>query len=369
MNSLWLDLRHAARSLRRSRFAAIAAALSIGLSVGATAAVFNWMDGTVLHPFPAVADEGRLVGLEVGEPSGGTGASSYQTFKELRDATKSFSGMAAWRIVRVATREPGELGSSPLLATTVSGTYFEVLGVRPIIGRNITSADVETVAPVAMLGAQYWIDRYRGDRAVIGKTLLLNGQPVTVVGIAPPRFSGVYTGVVPHLYVPLTMQPRLTGVNTLDDRKLRTWLLFARLAPGVSIDAARQDADAAAKRITASYGDRPAPGAVVMEFRVQFLGARRAHLGVDVRAAHGDDCRRRVRGNRAAPGSGGAVWRAHVPRGTQPARDRDQDRARRTHVDGRMGRRATWARDRERGHRHGWSASDRRPRVRRITTI
>jgi predicted permease len=273
MNALWLDLRHAARSLRLSPYAAVVAALSIGLSVGATAAVFSWMDGTVLHPFPAAADEGRLVGLEVGEPSGGMGAWSYQTFKELRDATHSFSGMAAWRIVRVATREPGEVGSSPLLATTVSGTYFDVLGVRPIIGRSITNADVESVAPVALLGFQYWIDRYRGDRAVIGKTLLLNGQAVTVVGIAPPRFTGVYTGVVPHLYVPLTLQPRLTGVNTLDDRKLRTWLLFARLAPGVSIDAARQDADVAAKRITTSYGDRPAPGAAVMELRVQFLGA------------------------------------------------------------------------------------------------
>jgi hypothetical protein len=91
-----------------------------------------------------------------------------------------------------------EVSSSPLLATTVSGEYFDVLGVRPIVGRAITSDDVRTVAPVAMLSAQYWMDRYHGDASVIGKTLLLNGQPVTVVGIAPPRFAGVYTGVVPH---------------------------------------------------------------------------------------------------------------------------------------------------------------------------
>ena len=287
MNALWLDLRHAARSLRRSPYAAIVAALSIGLGVGATAAVFSWMDGAVLHPFPAVADEGRLVGVEVGPPNGGMGAWSYQTFKELRDATRSFSGMAAWRIIRVATREPGEVGSAPLLATSVSGGYFDVLGVRPIVGRSITNEDVETLAPVAMLGSQYWIDRYRGDPSVIGKTLLLNGQPVTVVGITPPRFSGIYTGVVPQLYVPLTLQPRLTGVNTLDDRKLRAWLLFARLAPGVSIDAAREDADAAAKRITASYGDRPAPGAIVMELRVEFLGSALSPLFVALLAVSG----------------------------------------------------------------------------------
>jgi predicted permease len=110
---------------------------------------------------------------------------------------------------------------------------------------------------------------------------------VTIVGIAPPRFSGVYTGVVPHLYVPLTLQPRLSGVNTLDDRKLRSWLVFARLAPGVSIDVARDDADAAARRITASYGDRPAPGAVMTPLRLEFLGATLSPLFAAMLAVSG----------------------------------------------------------------------------------
>jgi predicted permease len=273
MDMLLLDLRHAGRSLRRSPYVAIVAALSIGLAIGSATAVFSWMDGLVLHPFPAAMDQGRLVGIEVGPPNGGMGAWSYQTFKELRDATRSFTGMAAWRIVRVSTRQPGETGSTPLLATTVSGNYFNVLGVTPIVGRAITDADVDGVAPVAVLGHEYWIDRYRGDPAVVGKKLLLNGQAVTVVGVAPARFSGVYTGVVPHFYVPITLQPVLSGINTLDDRKLRSWLVFARLAPGISIDAARAEADAAARRITVSYGDRPAPGATVKYLRVEFLGA------------------------------------------------------------------------------------------------
>ena len=287
MDTLWLDLRYAARALRRAPSVTIAAALSIGLGIGAAAAVFSWMDAAVLHPFPTVADEDRLVGIEVGPPNGGMGAWSYRTFRELRDATHSFTGMAAWRIIRVATREPGDVGASPLLATTVSGEYFDVLGVRAAIGRVISNDDVRTVAPVAMLGAQYWMDRYHGDASVIGKTLLLNGHPVTVVGIAPPRFAGVYTGVVPHLYVPLTLQPRLSGVNTLDDRKLRSWLVFARLAPNVSLGVARDDADAAAKRITASYGDLPAPGAVVMPLRVQFLGATLSPLFAAMLAVSG----------------------------------------------------------------------------------
>jgi predicted permease len=155
----------------------------------------------------------------------------------------------------------------------VSATYFDVLGVRPLLGRTIDASDVETKAPVAVLGGRYWRERFDGDPAVIGKTLLLNGVAVQVVGVLPSDFSGVYTGVVPQFYVPITLQPALTGVDLLTDRKIRRWLVFARLAPGVSRDAAMRETDALAKRISAGYGDRPAPGANVMSLRVQFLGA------------------------------------------------------------------------------------------------
>jgi putative ABC transport system permease protein len=272
MASLARDVRQALRSLIRTPYVTIVAVLSIGLGVGGATAVYSWMDGLVLHPFPAAADQGRLAGIEVGEPSGGMGAWSYQTFKELRDGLRTFSGLAAFRIVRVAVREPSEDASAPLLASPISGKYFEVLGVKPIIGRAITDADIDSSLPVAVLGYQYWMDRFLGDRRVLGKVLLLNGDAFTIVGVAPPNFSGVYSGVVPHMYVPLTLQPRLSGVNALDNRKMRTWLVFGRLAPGVTIEQARQDADVLAKRIGASYGDQPRPGADVMYLRVQFLG-------------------------------------------------------------------------------------------------
>jgi putative ABC transport system permease protein len=272
MNALWLDLRLAARGFLRARYVTIVSVLSIGLGVGAATAVFSWMDGLVLHPFPATTDQTRLVGVEVGLPNGGMGAWSYQSFKELRDGLTSFSGMAAFRIARASVRHPGENASTPLLATLASGRYFDVLGVKPVLGRIISDADEREIAPVAVLGYQYWMDRYGGSSDVLGKSLFLNGEPFTIIGVAPPRFSGVYTGVVPHMYVPLTWQPRITGVNALDDRKLRTWLVFARLAPGVSLDQAQKEADAVAKRIGTTYGDHPAPGAEVMELRVQFLG-------------------------------------------------------------------------------------------------
>jgi putative ABC transport system permease protein len=272
MSTLASDLRHALRSLVRAPYVTIVAVLSIGLGVGGATAVFSWMDGLVLHPFPAAFEHERLVGIEVGPPNGGMGAWSYQTFKELRDGIRTLSGLGAFRIVRVAVRAPREEASAAVLATTVSGRYFDVLGVKPILGRAITDAGVDASLPVAVLGFRYWTERFLGDRGVLGKMLLLNGDAYTIVGVAPPSFAGVYSGVVPHLYVPLTLQPRLSGVNALDNRKMRTWLVFGRLGTGVTIDQARDDADATAKRIGASYGDRPAPGAKVMYLRVEFLG-------------------------------------------------------------------------------------------------
>jgi predicted permease len=272
MSSLVSDLRHALRSLARAPYVTIVAVLSIGLGVGGATAVFSWMDGMVLHPFPTAFEQGRLVGIEVGEPNGGMGAWSYQTFKELRDGLHILTGVGAFRLFRVAVRSPSEDASAALIATTVSGKYFDVLGVKPILGRSITDAEVDASLPVAVLGYRYWMDRFLGDRNVLGRVLLLNGDAYTIVGVAPPSFAGVYLGVVPHLYVPLTLQPRLSGVNALIDRKMRTWLIFGRLKPGVTIEQAQSDADATAKRIGATYGDRPAPGAEVIPLRTQFLG-------------------------------------------------------------------------------------------------
>jgi hypothetical protein len=135
------------------------------------------------------------------------GAWSYQTFKELRDGMRTLSGLGAFRIVRVAVRAPSEEASAAVLATTVSGRYFDVLGVKPILGRAITDADVDASLPVAVLGSRYWTARFLGDRCVLGKVLLLNGDAYTIVDVAPPSFAGVYSGVVPHLYVP-GLRPR-----------------------------------------------------------------------------------------------------------------------------------------------------------------
>ena len=266
------DLRFALRGLLRARYVSLVSALSIGLGVGAAVAAYSWMDGLVLHPFPATADQGRLVGIEVGPPNGGMGAWSYQSFNELQDGLRSLSGLAAFRVVRASAREAGEQGSTSLLVTTASGKYFEVLGVTPVIGRTLNDDDVRSRNPVAVLSYDFWSQRYSRRPDAIGRSIFLNGEPFTIIGVAPPAFAGVYTGVVPSFYVPLTTEPLISGVNLLDDRKLRSMLVFGRLAPGSTIEVAQLEADALARRLSASHADRPPTGADVMFLRVQFLG-------------------------------------------------------------------------------------------------
>src|SRR5215208_129860 len=275
MSHLLLDLRHAARALRRSPVVVTIAVLSIGLGVGANAAVFSWMDNLVLRPFPGIPDPDRLVGLEVAAPDGDGWPLSYPTYREWRDGSRAFSGVAAWTVSRVSARDEHEKGSLPLVATSVSEGYFDVLGVKAAIGRTLTPADEREVAPVAVLSHAYWTRRYAGDRGVLGRTLFLNGQPVSIVGVAAPRFVGTYVGVVPDLFVPVTLQPRLTGVaaaTAFEDRGSRWVQAVARLAPGVPRERAQAELDALARRLSAAAGDRPVTGALVVDARRQFLG-------------------------------------------------------------------------------------------------
>src|SRR5690348_6134660 len=228
------DLRFAVRGLRRSPYVVLVAILSIGIGVGSAVAAYSWMDALVLHPFPAATDQMRLVGIEVVAP-GGMGAWSYPAFSEMERSLHTLTGVAAFRILRASVRSPGELGSTPLLVSTVTAHYFDVLGVRPAIGRTIRSEDVAARAQVVVLGYDFWRTRYDGSTDALGRSVFLNGERFTIVGVAAQGFAGVYTGVAPHFYAAATTEPLISGVNTLDDPKLRSWLLFGRLAPGVTI--------------------------------------------------------------------------------------------------------------------------------------
>src|SRR5215469_15698320 len=135
------NVRWALRALARKPLVATAAIASIAIGVGANTIVYSWIDGLVLHPFPAIAEPDRVVGIEVAAPDGDGWPVSYPTFRQWRDGSRSFYGISAWTITRVSERRLGEQASMNAIAMTVSGNYFALLGGVPFRGRALTPDD------------------------------------------------------------------------------------------------------------------------------------------------------------------------------------------------------------------------------------
>jgi predicted permease len=267
-----LDARHVMRALARSPMFVFVAVLSTGAGIGVNTAVFSWLDSLVLHPFPAVTQPERVVGLETLSPGGVESPLPYSVIRDWRTEARTLSAVAAWTITRVAGRVEGDAHAAPLVAMAVSGSYFGVLGVGASLGRTLMDADERERAPVVVLGHGFWLRQYGADPRSLGRTLFLNGLPFTVVGVAPPKFAGTYLGVVPDVFVPVTLQPAITGQNVLDDRRARAFQAVARLAPGVTRADSQRELDAVARRLSEAAGDRPVTSAVVKDIRTQYLG-------------------------------------------------------------------------------------------------
>ena len=241
-------LRLALRTLFKTPFVTMVAVLSLALGIGANSAIFSLFDQMLLRPLP-VPRPGELVNLGAPGPKPGSNncsqagpcedVFSYPMFRDLERAQASFTGIAAH--VQFAANlgyQGTTLSGDGLL---VSGSYFPVLGLNPAAGRLFTPDDDTTVGahPVAVLSHEYWRTRFQMNPAILNETLIINGQALTVVGVAPAGFDGTTLGSRPVVYVPLTMrgtmQPGFTG---FENRRSYWAYLFARLTPGVSIEQA-----------------------------------------------------------------------------------------------------------------------------------
>lgn len=237
---MWNDLRFALRGLRRSPGFALTAILSLALGIGANTAIFSLLYQVVLRSLP-VHDPTRLVSVESDDYDFGwslrdTNASifSYPMYVALRDNNRVFSGLLA------RTGSPATLGwrghTERAQAEVVSGNYFEVLGVRPALGRLLTPADDGPGRPpVIVLGWSYWMTTLGGDRAVLEHGMRVDGQEVSVAGVTSPNFRGIIPGETPDFFAPLSMMKILSPNWNGRDRDVAAyWLnLIGRLKPGV----------------------------------------------------------------------------------------------------------------------------------------
>jgi putative ABC transport system permease protein len=238
MNGIWRDIRHAVRSLRKTPGFLAIVVLTLGLGIGANAAIFSLMDQILLRPL-AVHDPESLVLLD--GPGAFMGRTmnamtfSYPMYKDFRDRNEVFTGVLARFPVALTAVWRG--GSERANGDLVSGNYFEVLGVQPALGRLFNASDDRTPGghPIAVLSYGYWQRKFGGDPLVLNQTITVNGHPLTIVGVSDRRFTGIQVGGSVDIMVPIMMKAEMTPTwNDLDNRRSRWLNVMARLKPGTS---------------------------------------------------------------------------------------------------------------------------------------
>jgi putative ABC transport system permease protein len=237
------DLRYAIRTLWRSPSFAATAVLSVALGIGANAAIFSLVDEVILRPL-SVADAERLVymhwrGNSLSSSWGSYHLLSYPLCRDLDAQGQFFDGVFCRHPTNV-TFSTGQQ-HQPVPAEIVSGSYFPVLGVQPAAGRLIDrSDDLQPGAhPVVVLSHGYWQNNLGGASDVVGRKVLVNNQPMTVIGIAPASFRGVDPFSVPAVWIPAAMKRQATPEwDRLLDRRAAWMHVFGRLKPGVTIEQA-----------------------------------------------------------------------------------------------------------------------------------
>jgi predicted permease len=239
------DLRQAWRGLRAVPLVAAVVVLSLGLGIGANTTVFSWLQMVRWKPLPGVADAATLQVLQMRTDGGVYLGSSWSVYRDLEPHTASFAWLVASRPTPVA------IGDAPAVARAaallVSGNYFEALDLEPAAGRLLTRADAAVPGrePVAVIAHDYWRSHFGADRSAIGRRLRVNGQTVTIVGVAPPRFQGTTLGLAFDLWLPATMAGDLIdGSRELVDRSQRGYTVLGRVRAGTTPAAAGQELDA-----------------------------------------------------------------------------------------------------------------------------
>jgi predicted permease len=249
MDILRRDFAHAVRTLVRNPGFSLIVVLTLALGIGATTAIFSLFHQVLVQRLP-VPEPDRLVELAtVGPMMGGGTVSlagnsehifSYPMFRDLERQQSVFAGLAAHRDFQAnVAEEQMTVAGGGLM---VSGGYFNVLGLTPALGRLIGPQDEPRVgeSSVVVLSYDYWQSRFGGDPNVIGRILTVNGQSLAVVGVAPEGFRGTVLGFQPRVFVPITLRWLMEPWRSSDqDNRLSQWVyLFARLAPGVSLEQA-----------------------------------------------------------------------------------------------------------------------------------
>lgn len=276
MTGLLSDLKFALRTLWRSPLFTGVAVLSLALGIGANTAIFTLLDQLLLRLLP-VKDPEQLVmiwtrGMHWGS-NRGSRASSYPMYQDFQQKAEAFSYVFCRYYEALSISFEGQ--TERVNAELVSGNFFQALGVRPAAGRVFSPEEDDRLYkghPVVVLSHHYWVNRFGADPKVIGRKILVNNHPMTIVGVSAAGFNGLDPSSSPHLRVPIQMKPLMTpGWDDLGNRRSRWIQIFARRKPGYTVESAKASLEPLFKQILRYEVTLPAFNNASQYYRDRFL--------------------------------------------------------------------------------------------------
>src|SRR5215213_11159966 len=259
MENLIKDIRYGVRMLTKNPGVTLVAILTLALGIGANTAIFSGVSAFLMRPL-SVPNPNELVRpQEIAEDRGITDEFSYPDFLDYRNQSTSFIGLAAEDMVQAAIDSENQ--NDVIWGQVVSANYFDVLQVKPILGRTFLPEEDKTVGanPVVVLGHSFWKRRMGSDPNVVGKTVQLNNRAYQVIGVGPDYFVGTKFALALDFWVPITMAEDLRRSPDLLTSRGSHWMnVIGRLKPGVSIEQSSAEVSAIASRLNQAYPENRA---------------------------------------------------------------------------------------------------------------
>lgn len=253
MKGLTGDLFDAFRAVVRTPLLTAVVIGSIAIGIGVNTVVFSWVQARILRPIPGVDGGAGFFGVEPRTRTGQYPGASWLEYQDLRISLKAFPDLIASRMTPLYVGQPGHV--ERVSGVLVSSNYFRALGLAPAAGRFPAAAEMEGAGtPVAVISYGFWQQQFSGADSAIGNTLRVNGQLLTVVGVAPRTFQGTVTGLFFDVWIPAVIAgDLLNGSKELVERTSRGYLMMGRLAPGVAPAQAQAELDSVMSELGRLY--------------------------------------------------------------------------------------------------------------------
>ncbi|MGB2888044.1 MAG: ABC transporter permease [Candidatus Acidiferrales bacterium] len=254
MSSFWQDVRYSFRMIAKAPGYAAIAILTLALGIGANTTIFSWINSTLLNPIPGLASPREVVALSLGRGADNAFPFTYPDVEAIRDGQQSFVGITAGNTTPMSLTGKGK--PERVWGMLASANYFDVLGVRPILGRGFLPVEDEKPegSPVAVISYRLWQTHFGANPGVVGQTIEINQHPYTIVGVAPAVFQGSQTGLRSEIWIPIMMDAQLLPQGSLLHDHHYFWLFVqGRLKPGVVPQQAQEEMTLLLKREAKNY--------------------------------------------------------------------------------------------------------------------